>query len=77
MNFKTASKVLLAATAFVAVMGTISYLTATGKAVIGPNPESVDAERAAIAINTLWWMLACLTGSAVAYFIGRRKKKLP
>lgn len=73
MNFKRVSKVLLAGAAFVAVMGTVSYLTATGKAVIGPDPESVDAERAAIALNTLWWFLACLACSAVAHVIGRRK----
>lgn len=73
MNFKAVSKVLLAAAVFVAVMGTVSYLTATGKAVIGPDPESVDAQRAAIAMNTLWWMVACLTGSAVAHVVGRRK----
>lgn len=72
MNCKTTAKVLLAATLGVAVMGTISYLTATGKAVIGPDPESLDAQRAAIAINTLWWMLACFAGSAGAFVLSRR-----
>lgn len=73
MNFKTTAKVLLAATLGVAVMGTISYLTATGKAAIGPDPESLDAQRTAIAINTLWWMLACVAGSAVTFVLSRRE----
>lgn len=76
MHFKTTAKVLLAATLGVAVIGTISYLTATGKAAIGPDPESLDAQQTAIAINTFLWMLACLACSVLAFVLSRRKPAL-
>jgi hypothetical protein len=72
MHFKKISKTLVAATLAVAVLGTLSYLTATGKAVLGPDPESLDAHRHAIATSTLQWMLACLAGTAVSAALASR-----
>lgn len=72
-NFKKISKGLFLATLFVLALGVVSYLTATGKAAIGPNPESVDAQRAAIAVNTAWWMAICFIGGVVAHTINIRR----
>ena len=70
MNFKKTSRLLLSAAVVVVLMGVISYFTATGKAVIGVDPVSVEAQRAAIAVNAFWWLVTCLIGSAIAHVAG-------
>lgn len=67
MSFKKTSKLLLVAAVVVVLMGVISYFTATGKAVIGADPISVEAQRAAIAVSAFWWVVMCLIGSAIAH----------
>ena len=52
---KTAAIAFLALTAFAVLSGVLSYWTATGHAVIGPDPESVQAQRQAIVASTLWF----------------------
>ena len=70
MNFTKTSRLLLSAAVVVVLMGVISYFTATGKAVIGVDPVSVEAQRAAIAVNAFWWLVTCLIGSAIAHVAG-------
>lgn len=58
---------------FIIAMGALSYLTANGKAVIGPNPASIDAQKAVIALNTLHWAVSAGAVSLFAFAMSKRR----
>jgi len=62
----------------IAICGALSYWTADGTAVIGPDPESVEAERALIVNNTLWVSgIASVTALISGIMAYRNRHKLP
>ncbi len=54
-KWKSFALCLMGAVFFITVMGILSFATANGDAVIGPNPASVADQKADIALNTLLW----------------------
>ncbi|WP_426172606.1 hypothetical protein [Pseudoduganella sp. R-34] len=70
---KTSTGLLLAAI-FCLVSGLISYATATGQAVIGPHPVSLEAQRVAIADSTFWWVGSFLVAAIVVRVVARKRK---
>lgn len=77
MNLMKTSTGLLVAAVFALVMGVISYATATGEAVIGLQPISLEAQRAAIADSTFWWAGSFLAAAIVVRVIAQRRKLKP
>ena len=73
-KWKTLALCLMSAVFFITVMGVLSFVTANGEAVIGPNPASVADQKADIALNTLLW--AGLAG-AVSLFSFVMSKRGP
>lgn len=72
-NWKTLAVYLFGAVIFIIAMGALSYLTATGEAVIGPNPASIDAQKAGIALNTLYWALSAGAVSLFGFAMSKRR----
>lgn len=64
-TWKSLSLHMLYVLIFLTLSGALSYFTADGTAVIGPNPDSVEAQRADIALSVFW---ACLIAGSVCLF---------
>lgn len=64
-TWKSLSLHMLYVLLFFTFSGVLSYFTADGTAVIGPNPASVEAQRADIALSVFW---ACLITGSVCLF---------
>lgn len=64
-RWKTLSLNLLYVLMFIIGSAMLTYFTADGTAVIGPNPASVEAQRADIVLSTLW---AALVVGSVSIF---------
>lgn len=73
-NLLIISRYCVWATVFVIISGLVSYLTANGQAAIGPDPASVDAQKIAIAVNTLWWSGSLGLVAAFTFVIGNRQQ---
>lgn len=58
----------------ISVCGVLSYITADGTAVIGPNPVSVEAQRADIAISSIWTALILGSLSLFSFAMSKRSK---
>ncbi|MBW6123135.1 hypothetical protein KZ843_09580 [Pseudomonas aeruginosa] len=59
----------------ISVCGVLSYLTADGKAVIGPNPVSVEAQRADIAISGICTVLILGSLSLFSFAMSKRSQE--
>lgn len=56
----------------ISVCAVLSYLTADGTAVIGPNPVSVEAQRSDIAISGIWTALILGSLSLFSFAMSKR-----
>ena len=74
-SLKTISSYCLWVTVFVIVSGLLSYLTANGHKVIGPDPDSVEAQQIAIVVNTLWWAGSFGAFAVLAFVMDKRLHK--
>lgn len=64
-TYKKAERIFRGAAFFVVLCGVISYLTANGHAVMGPDPVNIEAQRTGIAINTAWWVMGLIVVSLI------------
>ncbi len=77
LNLLNISRYCKWATIFVIISGLVSYWTANGHAAIGPDPESVEAQQIAIAVNTLWWAGSLGVVAILMFVIGNHERKRP
>lgn len=61
----------------ISVCGVLSYITADGTAVIGPNPVSIEAQRFDIAISAIWTALILGSLSLFSFAMSKRTQDKP
>lgn len=76
-KWKTLSLYLFGAMIFIIGMGALSYFTANGEAVIGPNPTNIDAQKAGIVQNALYWALSVGAVLLFSFAMSKRRARKP